>query len=107
MPKIIKCATCGNEFLSCRNIRFCSEACRETKKKLDQKEADERRRCGISGKEKTCPVCGKTFLSHKNIKFCGEKCRMIQRGKNLKENNKVFYMQNRERLLEKAKEYKK
>lgn len=106
MPKRRKCATCGNEFLSCRNIKFCSEKCRETRKKRCQEEADERRRDGISGKEKMCPVCGKTFLSHRNIKFCGENCRKIQRKRNLKENNKVFYIENKERILEKAKKRK-
>ena len=61
--KIKKCTVCGQEFESYNGIEVCSDVCFQKRKHEIEREANYRRRKGLSCVPitYTCPVCGKDF----------------------------------------------
>lgn len=104
MPKMKKCTICGKNFLSRNGIEVCSATCAAERKHRQDTAGNERRRAQLSNQKinRTCPVCGKTFMSV-YWKYCCSECAGIARRKNLAENNREYYAQNRDTIIQRAK----
>mgnify|MGYP002109404139 FL=1 len=104
MPKIKKCTICGKNFLSCKGVEVCSAACAAERKRRQNTAGNERRRLQLSNQKtsRICPVCGKTFMSVR-WKYCCPECAGIARRKNLAENNREYYVQNRDTVIQRVK----
>lgn len=77
--KIKKCTVCGQEFVSYNGREVCSDECFQKRKHEMEREANYRRRKGLSCTPitYTCPVCGKEFEGLRE-KYCsGNICKTI------------------------------
>lgn len=104
MPKMKKCTICGKSFLSCNGVEVCSAACATERKRRQDTAGNERRRLKLSNQKtsRICPVCGKTFMSVR-WKYCCSECVGIARRKNSAENNREYYAQNRDTVIQRVK----
>lgn len=104
MPKMKKCTICGKNFLSCKGVEVCSAACATERKRRQDAAGNERRRLQLSNQKtsRICPVCGKTFMSVYQ-KYCCSECAEIARRKNSAENNREYYAQNRDAVIQRVK----
>lgn len=82
MNKVIKCAVCGNEFVSThsKNV-YCSVECRRANAKY--REAEQK---GVElftqGTLKTCVICGKEFAAQRrNHLCCSPECTKEQKAR--------------------------
>lgn len=90
--KIKKCTVCGQEFESYNGREVCSDECFQKRKHEMEREANYRRRKGLSCTPitYTCPECGKEFEGLRE-KYCSDECRKIARERIMHENNKWYY----------------
>lgn len=90
--KIRKCTVCGQEFESHNGKEVCSKECEIERRHKYEKEANYRRRKGLSCTpiSYTCLVCGKQFEGLRQ-KYCSEECRKMGRKEHVNENNKRYY----------------
>lgn len=104
MPKMKKCTICGKNFLSRNGVEVCSAACAAERKRRQNTAGNERRRLQLSNQKtsRICPVCGKTFMSVYRKYYCSE-CAEIARRKNSAENNREYYAQNRDAVIQRVK----
>lgn len=104
MPRIRKCSICGTEFLSCNGVEVCSEECRMERKRRQNMQGNERRYTRESNVpfERECPVCGKKFETIRNV-YCSEACAAKAKKKQVKEMSDLYYKENRDKILKKAK----
>lgn len=104
MPKMKKCTICGKSFLSRNGVEVCSVACAVERKRRQDTAGNERRRAQLSNQKtsRICPTCGKTFMSVR-CKYCCPECAGIARRKNLAENNREYYAQNRDTVIQRVK----
>lgn len=104
MPKMKKCTICGKSFLSCNGVEVCSAACAAERKHRQDTAGNERRRAQLSNQKvnRICPVCGRNFMSVYR-KYCCPECAEIARRKNSAENNREYYVQNRDTVIQRVK----
>ena len=104
MPKMKKCTICGKNFLSRNGVEVCSAACATERKHRQDTAGNERRRAQLSNQKtsRICPVCGKTFMSVR-WKYCCSEYVAIARRKNSAENNREYYVQNRDAVIQRVK----
>lgn len=104
MPKMKKCTICNKIFLSRNGIEVCSAACAAERKHRQDTAGNERRQAQLSNQKisRICPVCGKAFMSVYR-KYCCSECAGIARRKNLAENSREYYAQNRNTIIQRAK----
>ncbi len=102
MPRVRKCAICGQEFMSYNGNLCCSDECRLERKREQDRKSNYKRYHKLSNipETKICPICGETFESLRNT-YCSEQCSIIARNKQVKENNTVYYCENRREIINK------
>lgn len=72
--KTITCKHCGKQFITTKNVSYCSEECRTAALKNQQREYRKRR---YIPRKVICKECGKEFLTeYGNMKrvFCSDEC---------------------------------
>lgn len=96
--KLKKCTVCGKDFISERGIEVCSKECRAERKHRQDVESNRRRYSKESGEPKNyiCKYCGKEFEGIAR-RYCSKECREMARKLQIKENNKIYYNENKER----------
>lgn len=74
VKKVKKCRNCRKSFRGIERKLFCSDSCRATHHKRQQRKAAKREDVHLQMCE--CVHCGRTYLSaHKSRLYCGKNCR--------------------------------
>lgn len=93
------CKVCGNKFLSINGNECCSDICRMEWKKMQDAKGNYRRYNKLSNvpEQKVCIQCGKIFESVRR-KYCSDECSELARKQIIRENNKRYYENNKNKI---------
>ena len=106
MKKI--CVICGKEFNSKNGITTCSDMCYEIKTKKALRKNELIRQNKLKREHRKCPVCGKKFeVNRSHLVYCSAECREISTKEKKKEYFKNYYVDNRDKIIEKVKNNRK